>query len=301
MKRILIVIVTFNALKWIDKCLSSISSQSTYIDIYIVDNRSSDGTSEYIKRYYPEVIFYQSISNLGFGKANNIGLNYALRNNYDYVYLLNQDAWLLPNTIEELINIHVIYPEYGILSPIQVQANMKHLDQKFANRVCGYASNEDLLSDLYFGQRKSVYSVPFVMAAHWLISKECLLKVGGFSNTFPHYGEDNNFIDRAIFHGFKIGIVPNAIAVHDRENRIDTFEQMIYMEYINTLIQLSNINDLPKHPLLHTILSTIKSIIHFKSFKPLSYLFEILSNWEQIKFNTKYSRHYTPFLNIIKK
>ena len=60
-----------------------------------------------------------------------------------------------------------------------------------------YENILDFANDLATGELKDVYEVKFVQAAHWLISRECLERVGGFSPSFPHYGEDNNFCNRA--------------------------------------------------------------------------------------------------------
>ena len=95
-------------------------------------------------------------------------------------------------------------------------------------------------SDAILNKLKVLYPTEFVMAAHWLISKECLKKVGGFSPTFPHYGEDNNYIQRILYHGFKIGIVTNTRCVHDREARKHSKKYSEYRSYIKELIKLSD-------------------------------------------------------------
>lgn len=238
LERILIIIVTYNAQKWISRCLDSIKTSSIETEVFIVDNGSTDGTQEFIKKHFPEVEFIQSMKNLGFGKANNIGLQKALDEKYDYVYLLNQDAWVMPDTIQTLINVHRIHPEYGVLSPMQLQANENHFDQNFLQNVIRKAQtgNDCLEEDLYFGKLKEVYEVNFVMAAHWLISRKCLETVGGFSPTFPHYGEDDNYLQRCQYWGLKAGVVPSARAVHDRENRKSTEEKQQYIfRYIEAL------------------------------------------------------------------
>lgn len=205
--QLLVVIVTYNAMQWAKKCFDSLEASSITNDVFVVDNGSTDGTQEYIRSNYPSVIFKQSETNLGFGKANNIGLQYALDNNYDYVYLLNQDAWVMPDTFEKLINVQKDNPKYGILSPMQLEGNKKNFDKNFRNLVLYRPLNDDFpIDDLYFKNLKEVYEVDFVMAAHWLISADCLKKVGGFSPTFPHYGEDNNFLQRARFYRYKIGL-----------------------------------------------------------------------------------------------
>ena len=277
-KDLLVIVVTYNAMKWAEKCFESLRHSNAKADVYVIDNGSTDDTQDYIKKYYPEVIFYQNKENIGFGKANNIGLQYALDHNYDYVYLLNQDAWIRPDTIDELIRFHNENPSYGILSPFQLQANMSHLDRNFASNVCSYVSNPYILEDAYFNRMSGVYEVSGVMAAHWLISRECIERVGGFSPTFPHYGEDDNYANRALFHGFKIGIVPNAIAIHDRESRKETKERKIYMGYIGCLINLSTIyNKVPYLP-IKIIKNMFCQMFVYHSLKPIGYLFRVM--WE---------------------
>ncbi|MDE7397344.1 MAG: glycosyltransferase, partial [Muribaculum sp.] len=94
MMKILSIIVTYNGMRWIDRCIKSVLDSSISTDIYVIDNFSTDNTVEHIKKMYHRVMVYETNENLGFGKANNIGLKYALDNSYDYVYLLNQDAWI---------------------------------------------------------------------------------------------------------------------------------------------------------------------------------------------------------------
>lgn len=288
---ILFIIVTYNAMKWIDRCIGSIENVSIEHGIFIVDNGSIDGTRKYILTHYKNVIFRQSKKNLGFGKANNLGFKYAIENKYDYVYLLNQDAWLLPNSIEKLLLVQQRNSEYGILSPFQIQANMHNLDNNFAIGVCSFRANKNLISDLYFGDLEEVYEVSGVMAAHWLISRECLLKVGGFSPSFPHYGEDDNYSERARYFKFKIGVVPSVMAVHDRGLRKETLEHKIYMECYIAMIRLIN------SPCRRNIFKTISRwmfcnfyfTFRYLKFSPIKYTFKLLGSLVPMIHNYKIS------------
>lgn len=159
-------------------------------------------------------------------------MQYAIDNNYEFVYLLNQDAWIFPDTLRNLIDVYNLHTEYGILSPFQMQANEEHLDKNF--KISLSRVLDDYISDFYRNKFQDVYSLPDVMAAHWLISRMCLLKVGGFSPTFTQYGEDNNYIERATYHGFKIGVVPSAKAIHDRANRSITKKKVMDKFYTNS-------------------------------------------------------------------
>ncbi|GGK54098.1 MULTISPECIES: glycosyltransferase family 2 protein [Flavobacteriaceae] len=208
-----IIIATYNAMSWLPKCLKSCE---TY-NIIVVDNNSTDATVQFIQENYPSIILIQQKENLGFGAANNIGISYALKNGADYVFLLNQDAYLETNTIEKLINIHKENKEYGIISPIHLNGSGKSLDKNFSNYI--KANNTLLFDALQYNFTKLIYEVPFVNAAGWLLPKETLVKVGGFDPIFFHYGEDDNYCQRVLYHGYKIGVVPKMYMLHDREFR----------------------------------------------------------------------------------
>ena len=241
--RILVIIVTYNAMPWVHRCLTSLRQSVVPCDVTIVDNGSTDGTLDYILNNFPEVDLIRNKENLGFGQANNIGLQKALDNNYDFVYLLNQDAWILEDTFKHLIEASEAHPEYGVLSPMQMKADGLHFEEKFKSYIIPHHQifSPSLTEDLYFHRAEDVYEVSFVMAAHWLITSKCLAIVGGFSPSFPHYGEDNNYLNRTNYWKFKIGIVPSAQAVHDRCDSKWTIEKEMYVnDYIGSLVSFSN-------------------------------------------------------------
>ena len=73
-------------------------------EIIVVDNASTDNSVAILKQFsFVEVI--QSETNLGFGKANNIGIQKALEQNFDYYFLLNQDTWIEPDAIQNLVAV----------------------------------------------------------------------------------------------------------------------------------------------------------------------------------------------------
>ena len=216
MNKTYIIIATYNAMPWLLKCLESTKPYT----VVVVDNNSTDETVNFIKANYPEVTLLQQTKNLGFGQANNIGMSYALKQGADYVFLLNQDAYLEKDTIAKLVEVHKKNQNFGILSPIHLNGKGDRLDQNFSHYV-NYNANPDFYSDFILKKTlPDVYEVPFVNAAGWLISKNCLETVGGFDPVFFHYGEDDNYCQRVLFHGLKIGVVPQVFLKHDRETRI---------------------------------------------------------------------------------
>ena len=269
--KILVIIVTYNGMKWLERCMGSVANSSVPLDAYIIDNGSTDGSQQFIAANYPQFIFYQSPTNSGFGAANNIGLKYAIENDYDYVYLLNQDAWIEPNTISTLVEQQKLNPEYGILSPLQTNAEKTKLDRNFA----AFVSKEMILfSDLILNSLASVYSVNFVMAAHWLISKECLRTVGFFSPIFYHYGEDDNYVHRAKYFKFQVGIVTDVVGVHDREFREMTKKRDVNLLSIVFFIRSSNINHSFCSAAVNAYLRMIwKTIQLIRKYRDLSIIF----------------------------
>ena len=294
--KVLTIIVTYNGMKWMERCLSSVCNSSVASDIYIVDNGSTDGTQDFIKANYPQAIFMQNTENSGFGKANNYGLLYAVDKGYDYVYLLNQDAWVEKDTFKILISQHLSNPVYGILSPIQIQGNGEKMDKNFLNNVASRTIGRSLMEDIYFGNVQEIYEVADVMAAHWMISRECLLATGGFSPAFRHYGEDDNYVDRAIFHGFKAGIVPATKAVHDRETRKDTPASLSYRCGTMALIELSRITG--KIRWARIIMKFAQYTYNHGLFRHYKYIFIHLFNLGKILKIRKASRQKGAFLNI---
>lgn len=208
-----IIIVTYNGSKWINRCLGSCENE----DVIVVDNSSTDNTVQLIEVNYPNVIILKQDVNLGFGAANNLGISYALNNGADAVFLMNQDVYLFPNTINSLKEIYLQNNEYGILSPVHLNVDESRLDAAFSDYL-NYNSNNYFVGDLYNNRRQEIYEVSFVNAAGWFISKEALLSVGGFDPIFFHYGEDNNLCQRMLYHNYKIGVVTDSKMIHDREN-----------------------------------------------------------------------------------
>lgn len=214
-----VVIVTYNPLKWIKKCLDSLVFGSIPVDILIIDNNSTDGFQEVLKSNYPQVQLVQNVNNLGFGAANNIGIKKAYDTNADFVFLLNQDAWVQTETIEKLISAQQKEPEFGIVSPMHLNGKGNQLDYNFSNYIIPFQC-KGLYSDIYLNTVKtSIYQVKFVNAAGWLLSRKCIETVGGFNPSFFHYGEDDNYVERVYFHRMKVGILAVTELFHDREER----------------------------------------------------------------------------------
>jgi len=264
-KKIFVIIVTYNGARWIDKNIPSLLSSAYPVHIIVVDNKSTDNTLELLSKY-PQLDVVKSESNLGFGKANNIGMQRALNLGADYLFLLNQDAWIFNDTVTSLIKKMQQYPEIGLLSPLHYSANMTDLDLSFATYYSRKTKDLD----------NTTVIVPFVNAAAWMLSRKCVEKVGFFEPLFGHYGEDRNYCDRVSYHKFLIGIDANAKIVHDRVITRN-FNKDIIQSKFKILATLLN----PNHGVFSAYLSGLKETLglpkYFSSFYGWGKAFTLLT------------------------
>jgi GT2 family glycosyltransferase len=210
-----VVIVTFNGVKWIENCLTSVLNSNVPLTVIVVDNGSNDSTLDLVKIKFPKVILLEQKQNFGFGRANNIGIRHAYELGADFFFLLNQDAFVYEDSILNLIEAYKLNPNYGIYSPIQLDGSgqlLEHLFYKFITVDNGRTLFSDLILDR---NTSSMYDFDFVQAAAWLLPRKTLEIVGGFDPLFFHYGEDDNYCQRVIYHGLKTGMVVASKVCHD--------------------------------------------------------------------------------------
>lgn len=230
-QKVVVIIVTYNGSKWLNKCLQSLQQSILPISVIAVDNASTDNSVAILKQFsFVEVI--QSETNLGFGKANNIGIQKALEQNFDYYFLLNQDTWIEPDAIQNLVAVASKNQAFGIISPIHFSPDEISLDANF---------------EMYWKRKtnsisENVDEVPFINAAAWLLPKKVIEKVGYFEPMFNHYGEDRNYTDRVRYHGFKTVVAKDSKIYHDR-TITRSFQKDVKQSKYKMLAEVLNVND----------------------------------------------------------
>lgn len=241
MPKIYFIIVTYNAMKWAEKCFSSLRKSSVPVHTIVVDNGSTDGTQAFIKTNFPEVEVIQSPENLGFGKANNIGIENGYKKGADFFYLMNQDAWIYEDSVEQLLEVFNNYPnknEIGILSPMHLDGSGKKLDI-FLDKYISQNFESRIISDFYLNSVKPYYEISFINAAHWFIPKETIERVGGFNPYFFHYGEDNEYVNRIHFHRKKTLLCPDSKVVHDGKQELGKVD---YNKFLDLSLETKILN-----------------------------------------------------------
>lgn len=208
-----VVIVSYQGMRWMERCLHSILASDYPVTCVVVDNASTDGTVEWIASHYPSVIVLAQQTNLGFGGANNIGMAYALDAGADYVFLLNQDAWIFPDTIGALLQAAQAYPNVGVISPIHLDYTGEQLEHYFTT-IISPAECPNLVADFYQQSVRPIYPIQFIHAAAWFLSRACIEKTGGFDPVFFHYSEDIDWIQRTRYWGFEVGVTAHTRIAH---------------------------------------------------------------------------------------
>lgn len=128
--KVLVVIPNYNGLKHIERCLNSVLAQSYRpIEIVVVDNASTDGSDRLIQEKFPQLRLIQSGANVGWGVACNTGMRAAQS---EYIVLMNNDAYLEKNCIEELVKAVNLSPRYG-----SAASRILLWDEPEKTEVCG--------------------------------------------------------------------------------------------------------------------------------------------------------------------
>ncbi len=212
-QRIYTIIVTYNGMQWIEKCLTMLRQSTVHTDVIVIDNNSTDGTQTFIPEHFPEVVWMPQTQNLGFGQGNNLGMKYALEHEADYVLLLNQDAYLQPTAFEEMLRVA---DDASLVSPVHLCGDGSRIDLMFRESL--KRADNQLIDDLLLnGSPAPSYDVGEVCAACWFMPVALIEEVGGFNPLFFQYGEDNNYYTRMVYHGKKVILAARARVWHDRQ------------------------------------------------------------------------------------
>ncbi len=217
--KIYIVIVTYNGEQWLDKCFDSLRQLDVPVKTIVVDNGSTDGTIGSLRSRFPEVDIIQPGKNLGFGMGNDVGVKKAIAEGADFIFLFNQDAYILSGSFAALIDAFALDKQAGIISPIHLAGDERNLDFGFYKYLNPEAT-PFLLGDFFNHGLKPLYQSKFVNAAAWVMKTSMIKDIGFFHPAFDHYGEDMEYTSRMAKHGYKTFVFPAFCIVHDRpQNR----------------------------------------------------------------------------------
>lgn len=195
-----IIIVTFNSVDEIDGCLQSLDGYTAPFPttITVVDNASADGTAEHVRQRWPSVQVIDSGGNVGFAKANNIGIRAT---ESDYVLLLNPDTVAPPGAIQTLVRGLASHPEAAIAGA-RLLGPTGFPELSWGAAITPWNETKQMLfSRLYLRKIRSVVrrmdrlsrqarEVDWVSGACMVIRRADLAAVGGLDERYFMYNED---------------------------------------------------------------------------------------------------------------
>lgn len=210
-EKLSIIVVNWNKKNYLRKCLKSINEKTIYpnYEIIVVDNGSKDGSVAMIKNEFPEVKLIANKKNMGFAKANNQGITYAINTESNYLFLLNNDTEIIDkNWLNELINFSKSDEKIGVVGCKLIYPNG---DIQFAGAYVNSAGiGKHITSDI-----KNPVKVDYVTGAAMLIKKIVINDIGLLDEGyFPIYFEETDFCYRARKAGYKIMVNPSVKIRH---------------------------------------------------------------------------------------
>lgn len=215
-----IIIVNYNTPQLLKDCIQSIHAQTKKLsyEIIVVDNASRINPAELFKSEFPNVRFIISPENLGFGKANNLGVQYAQGK---YIFFLNSDTILLNDAVSVLFHFANANPSVGICGANLYDGNNKP-DLSYFKFPTLSEELKTFFSDKY--SRLKTYSihnfgtepqrVDCISGADLMIKKETFINIGGFDPDFFLYYEETEMTWRLKKKGLLVYSVPQAKIIH---------------------------------------------------------------------------------------
>jgi N-acetylglucosaminyl-diphospho-decaprenol L-rhamnosyltransferase len=215
-----VVVVTFNALAHIERCLDSVGGFETVV----IDHNSQDGTPEFVRERFPNVTL---IHNENRGLAAGWGRGIDALASRPYVLLLNADAWVVGDAIKRLVAFAAEHPDAAVIAP-----QLRNPDGSLQRSVRGFptvwrlATEYLVLRRLTFGLRpfaaaagggidhSKTYDADWVVGAALLVRTEAVKEVGPPDEGFFLFGEELDWCFRFKKAGWKVLYYPGARVVH---------------------------------------------------------------------------------------
>jgi len=219
MNDVSVVVVTYNAMPWLEQCLESVRG----VETVVVDHGSTDGTLELVRECFPQAGLVQE-ENRGLAFGWNTGVE---RTSGRYVLLLNADAWLDEGALEALVAFADAHPEAAVAGP-----RLRFPDGRLQRSVRGFPTLWRLATEFLFLRRLAprtralnafygggfdhgeVREAEVLMGAVWLVRRAAIEQVGPADDSFFLFSEETDWAYRFEAAGWKVLFFPGAGATH---------------------------------------------------------------------------------------
>lgn len=217
--KVYISILNWNGLEDTLECLESVFKMDyPHFEVIVVDNGSTDDSVEVIEKTYPQLTLIENKENLGFTGGNNIAMHYAMDHSADYVWLLNNDTIVEPDTLSKLVTEADKSPDIGLVSPViyyydepeKIQFHGSYVDWKNFR----FRTAKDLQSwhQINIGQTISLWGTAL------LVKRAVIENIGYLNSKYFAYHEDGEYCIRATKSGYMNVVEPN-VKVYHKDSR----------------------------------------------------------------------------------
>ncbi len=216
---ICMLVVTFNRKELLKRNLEAVLRQTCETDLFIFDNHSTDGTREYLEenRILPDdrIHYHYSDSNIGGAGGFSQGMKKVYKLGYRYVWLMDDDGYCWDeNTLQILMDASRSVSKDFILNSTVICDENKKLTFGFLD----ITSYEDLTAKA----RDGIYSGYINPFNSTLISRECIRRIGFPRGDFFLYGDEHEYMLRALKKGIFVGTVVDSLYYHPVNREIKT-------------------------------------------------------------------------------
>jgi len=223
-----VVIVAWNAKHYLEMCLESLESAPSRrsMEVFVVDNASSDGTSPMITARFPWVKLIRSEQNLGFSKGNNVAIRECQGR---YIALVNPDVIVFPGCLDALADYLDRNPKVGNVGPRVFNPDMSQQStcRRFPTLWNNFCSASGLATKFknsrFFAGEHMFYfphdrelRVDVIVGCFSMIRRETFDAVGLLDEDLFMYGDDVDWCRRCWNKGWEVVFYPGAQAIHDR-------------------------------------------------------------------------------------
>lgn len=215
--KVFIIILNWNGLQDTLECLKSVFKLDyPNFEIIVVDNGSADNSVGVIRRAYPHIIMIENKENLGYTGGNNIAMRYAMEHGADYMWLLNNDTVVEPDTLSKIVDAAEASPDIGLVSPVvcyydepdRIQFYGSYVDWQNQTIVVPADKNLDIDNDFISGPNVCLWGTAF------FIKKEVVEKIGHLNEDFFAYWEDTEYSLRVLNAGYRNLLCTSAKVYH---------------------------------------------------------------------------------------
>jgi GT2 family glycosyltransferase len=214
------IVVNWNGRRQLLDCLSSLERTDypmSKLSVVVIDNASTDGSQEAIRQKFPRVALVENSCNLGYVEAVNSGAEIALKHGADYLWILNNDVIVYPDTLRNLLKAAAGDPGIAVAGPViyaySDDQRVEHAGYKI-NPWIGYLKKLRYGIDIFRGDEEEA-DVDSILGCSNLIKADAWLKVGCFDPVYDIYFEETDFNARARRQGWRVVLVKNARVRHE--------------------------------------------------------------------------------------